>query len=348
VNTSASCTAIGNAIDDVSLRSAVERALNPYPRRIVSIRREPSPYRASCRLEQLRIRYDTGDPLDIIFKDLGFDGLSDEAKRIRPQFVYDPRREIEVYRDLLPGAPEGTPFCYGFVMDEHSERYWLFLERVAGRELYQIGDLSLWQEAARWLALLHARFTELVASAGVSARRLLRHDEAFYRRWRERALSHLGETGQDRTDSGRRLVHWLSVEYDKVIECLLTLPPTFIHGEFYASNVLLQTGEELRVCPVDWEMAALGPGLDDLAALTAGRWTDAQRTVIALAYYDVFLSTDTSWRPSVEEFLNALDCCRIHTALQWLAWAPNWTPPPEHRHDWTDDLLQVISRLGIR
>jgi thiamine kinase-like enzyme len=31
--------------------------------------------------------------------------------------------------------------------------------------------------------------------------------------------------------------------------------------------------EGWRVCPVDWEMAAVGPGLIDLAALTAGWWT---------------------------------------------------------------------------
>jgi aminoglycoside phosphotransferase (APT) family kinase protein len=118
-----------------------------------------------------------------------------------------------------------------------------------------------------------------------------------------------------------------------------------IHGEFYASNVLVQTGEEKRVCAVDWEMAAFGPGLTDLAALTAGSWTDGQRTAIALAYHDALSSTDTSWRPSVQEFLDALDCCRLQAALQWLGWASNWTPPPEHRHDWLGDVLQVISRL---
>ena len=34
---------------------------------------------------------------------------------------------------------------------------------------------------------------------------------------------------------------------------------TFIHGEFYASNVLVNiTGGKLRVCPVDWELAGWG------------------------------------------------------------------------------------------
>jgi Phosphotransferase enzyme family len=67
--------------------------------------------------------------------------------------------------------------------------------------------------------------------------------------------------------------------YDRVVERLLEFPVTFLHGEFYASNVLVvcEEGEGWRVCPVDWEMAAVGPGLIDLAALTAGRWTADER-----------------------------------------------------------------------
>jgi hypothetical protein len=55
-------------------------------------------------------------------------------------------------------------------------------------------------------------------------------------------------------------------------------PLTVIHGEFYASNVLIDDGiDGIRVCPVDWERAAIGPALIDLAALTGGNWTEEQK-----------------------------------------------------------------------
>ena len=60
-------------------------------------------------------------------------------------------------------------------------------------------------------------------------------------------------------------------------------PRTFLHGEFYPSNVLIEDAVEgPRVRPVDWEMAGLGPGLADLAALISGRWEEAEREALAL------------------------------------------------------------------
>jgi len=331
----------------LTVEDVLERCAS-VPGRILCVEREASPLSASCRLEQLRVRFEGGETLNLLFKDLGPEGLTEEARRIRPQFMYDPHREIEVYRDLLPTAPSGPPFCYGCSVDDQAGRYWLFLERVAGRELYQVGDLALWQEVARWLALLHLRFTGLPQlDEQPSTRYLLKYDEGFYRLWCERAVRLLRQDGRDRTPAGRQVVEWLSESHERVIGRLLALPSTLIHGEFYASNVLVQTGDELRICPVDWEMAAIGPGLMDLAALTAGSWTDEQRTTIALAYYDLLAAAETSWRPLLPEFLTALDCCRLQAALQWLGWAPEWTPPVEHRHDWLSDVSRVIARVRV-
>ena len=80
-----------------------------------------------------------------------------------------------------------------------------------------------------------------------------------------------------------------AARYDAVAEQLAALAPTFIHGEFYPSNVLVQQGGRTpRVCPIDWEIAAIGPGLLDLAALSVGKWTErrarrAWRSPIATA-----------------------------------------------------------------
>jgi len=126
---------------------------------------------------------------------------------------------------------------------------------------------------------------------------------------------------------------------------------TFLHGEFYASNVLVHEPahggrEDLRVCPIDWEMAAVGPGLIDLAALTAGGWTADEKEALALAYRAALEHTE-NWPPSPDAFLVALDYCRLHLAVQWLGWSQDWTPPPEHAQDWLGEALGLAEKLGV-
>src|SRR5207248_901904 len=101
----------------------------------------------------------------------------------------------------------------------------------------------------------------------------------------------------------------LAASFQKVVESIMKLPRTFIHGEFYASNVLVQEiSEGLRVCPVDWEMAGVGSGIMDLAALTSGTWTEDEKTAIAMAYHSAI--PNGIWSTTAE-FLTALDYCRL-------------------------------------
>jgi hypothetical protein len=93
-------------------------------------------------------------------------------------------------------------------------------------------------------------------------------------------------------------------------------------------------------------MTAVGPGPIDLAALTAGRWTDDERTDLALAYRAAYSPTG-GWPPGPEEFLTALDVCRLHLAVQWLGWARNWSPPRDHVHDWLGEALALAAKLGL-
>src|SRR3712207_5004389 len=117
-------------------------------------------------------------------------------------------------------------------------RYWLFLERVPGIELYQVGELTTWKRVAHWLALLHSRFagrTEPLARAVP----LLSYDGSLYRLWMRRAQEFSDEVESSQPKAVRRGIRWLAKRYDRVVERLLALPVTFIHGEFYASNVLV-------------------------------------------------------------------------------------------------------------
>lgn len=323
--------------DDTDLRVAIEGVLTVQgmPRRVVAIRRRPSVYRTSFPIEEIDAEMDDGTVVALVLKDPDRDALTETAHRAKPAFLHNPDREIEVYRSILPSAPPGPPTFYGTIADPVTSRERLLLERVEGRELYQVGEFTVWQEAARWLARLHTGFV-----GSPPAARLLAYDADFYRLWPSRAVAFAAPAALSR-------MKWLAGRYDRVVERLLALPPTLLHGEFYASNVLAQeTPSGLRICPIDWEMAAWGPGLFDLAALTAGKWTDFERESLARAYHEM-LGTAGAANGSVENLLNALDSCRLHLAIQWMGWSEGWTPPAEHAHDWLGEALMLAEKLGL-
>jgi thiamine kinase-like enzyme len=133
--------------------------------------------------------------------------------------------------------------------------------------------------------------------------------------------------------------------YERIIDRLIALPTTFIHGELYASNILVQEADPVRVCPVDWEMAAIGPGLIDLAALTAGQWSEEERRDLSLAYSSAQVP-GTGAQPVQETLFDDLNCCRLHLAVQWLGWSADWTPPPSQTQDWLGEAMWVAERVS--
>jgi hypothetical protein len=260
-----------------------------------------------------------------------------DARTARPAFLYDPRREMETYRQILTPADMGTATFHGAICDGSNYRYWLLIERVVGCELYTIGSVAIWQLVACWLARLHCR--HLGQHEGLAQRvPLLRHDGDFYRFWLPRALQFSANSSSASLDRLRR-------GYEQVVERLLALPTTFIHGDFYASNILIQeTGHSVRVCPIDWEMAALGPGLVDLAALIAGKWTAEEQEMFAASYHAALPPDKPSSR---ETFLKELDCCRLYLAVKWLGWSATWTPPAAQAHDWLGEALMLVDKLNL-
>lgn len=337
------------AVANAELCKALEHALSQHfgvVRSIAKLERRPSPYRTSFALEELDLLLDDGTRLRLMFKDLGSQGLLAGAREAKPAFLYNPLREIETYRAILAPSRLGEAFCYGAVVEPQIGRYWLFLEKVPGVELYQVGEFATWQQVARWLAGMHGRFAEDVKSL-TRATPLLRYDGDFYRLWMRRAQGFLRQGDSLESKDVRRRFERLAGRYDQVVERLVALPVTFIHGEFYPSNVLIQnTAAELRVCPVDWEMAAVGPGLIDLAALTTGRWTEDKRIALAIAYR-AELAPNGGWPPASEAFLAALDFCHLHLAVQWLGWAPDWSPPPEHAYNWLREALRLADKVRL-
>jgi hypothetical protein len=92
-------------------------------------------------------------------------------------------------------------------------------------------------------------------------------------------------------------------------------------------------------------MAAIGPGLLDLAALVGG-WGPRERESLVKAYLDGRGLRSTSTR-DLDELTAGLSRCRLHLALQWLGWSADWRPPPEHAHDWLAEALELTRQLGL-
>src|SRR5262249_12836466 len=88
------------------------------------------------------------------------------------------------------------------------------------------------------------------------------------------------------------------------------LGPSFPRGAYsdvkFVADALQSTKRRgWRICPVDWEIAALGPGLIDLTALTAGNWTREQKTKLVAPYTEA-LEPCNGWPPSMPELMEAV------------------------------------------
>jgi Ser/Thr protein kinase RdoA (MazF antagonist) len=263
------------------------------------------------------------------------------ARGARPEFLNEARREINAYRWILPHAPPGTAARYGSVMAPSAGRYWLFLERVDGLQLSQVGAFTAWEQTAAWIGRFHRSFPAARARQLVQRSHLLVYDEAFYWRWLHRAQRFADRRSQ------RRAIDRIARRYAAVVKRLTSLPRTVIHGELYPCNVLVaKQRRAVRICPVDWEMVGFGPSLIDLASLTAG-WAERQQRALARAYLAATADGKRSHERTLipRELGVSLDCCRLHLAIRMLGWSDHWTPPPQHARNWLAEATRIADRL---
>ena len=267
-------------------------------------------YSTSHRIEEL----DAG----LLRKDLRDVALIGDAQEAKPAFLHDPRREPAAYRSLL--APAGIgPRCVVTGGD------WVVLERIDAPVLWQVGDPATWVAVAAWVARMH----EQLAARASDDVPLVVHDEALFATWRERAA-----------DAGAPAV--VLRAHERATRRLLDVPPTIVHGDLHASNVLVRShGTEVEVWPVDWELVGRGPAVLDVAALTSGDGlARATRNAMVRAYFEASGRPGSRWTT----WLADLDDARLHQCVQWLGWSPGWTPPAAHRQDWLGQALELASR----
>src|SRR5262249_48670797 len=177
----------GDPVNTDDLRQALESLLSrpgERPRRIAELRRQSSDYKSTFALQELDVVLDDGTTLELVFKDFGWHGMMREGPDAKPDFLYNPMREIETYRHILPAQGTITANCYGAVVDPPRGRYWLFLERVPGLRITFVGEFAVWEAVARLLANLHRCFAENPDLPRLAqAAQLLTYDGPYFAQW---------------------------------------------------------------------------------------------------------------------------------------------------------------------
>ena len=334
--------------DRSDLRSDVLRMMRPHlpPHvRIVTIARRPCEAASSYALEELDIELSDGGRLELMLKDLGRDSMLAKSRRVRPAFLHDPRREIETYRALVGFKHLGPPVFYGAIVNPRAARYRLLIERVHGLELRFVGDFKVWLATAAWLGAFHRRFAAAAPALRSNARaRLISYDRGLLSVWLERARRHArAASGSGARGASRlRAIERLAKTHERCVDELAALPPVLMHGEFFPSNIIVRSR---RVCPVDWETAAVGPGLVDVAALAAGGWTEDEKLRLLRRYQAALTGRRSNLSSDVRL---AFDASRFHLAMRMLGWPDRrgWLAPALHAFDWLGEATRLARKLG--
>lgn len=283
--------------------------------RVAHVGRSPSKSATSYNAEVVSVRLDDGTEMRFFLKDYG------SSRRPRPALAQRRERELGIYRHLIGDGEIGTARYCGAVWDEGAALHWLLLEFVAGTELRHL-EPRFWIEAARWLGRLQGRFAGSPALAGAMPL-LERHDARFFAAKAERAR---GSVAHYSPAPARRLEAILE-RYESSIDLIAASEQALVHGHYDSANILVAGGGgPVRICPVDWELAALGSRYFDLATLCDGfqppvlhRLWDAYAEAAA----DAGLPT-----PPRDRLRHLVDCFRLYRVVAWLASAAEKGYPP--------------------
>jgi aminoglycoside phosphotransferase (APT) family kinase protein len=283
--------------------------------RVAHLSRSPSPSATSYDSAVVSVRLEDGSEMRFFLKDYG------SSRRPRPAPARRRERELGVYRRLLGDGELGTARYCGAVWDDGAALHWLLLELVEGTQLRHL-ELRFWIEAARWLGRLQGRFAGSPALA--EAMPLLeRHDARFFAAEAERARRSVAHYP---LALARRLEAILE-RYEPSIDLLAGGERVLVHGHYEAANILVGAGGgAVRICPVDWELAALGSRFFDLASLCDGFRPPALHRIwdaYAEAAADAGLPT-----PERDRVRRLVDCLRLYRIVAWLGGAAGKRYPP--------------------
>jgi Ser/Thr protein kinase RdoA (MazF antagonist) len=272
--------------------------------RILHVSQAPAICATSYACCLMVVQLSTGAEVKLFLKDfssspLGKDGLHRRAER-----------EVCAYRDLLAGSGLGTARYYGTVSDETEGRLALILEFVEGERLRSCA-LENWIAAARWLGQMQAYFARH-AARWQKCEVLLRHDANFF--W-ARAEGAMHAVSQAVPGLAGRLAEVVD-SYGRLVDVMTSQPRTLVHGSYRPQNILVAAAAQ-RICPVDWEWAAIGAPFYDLAFVSDG-FRPPARDQLWDAYLEAAGDVCRFTRDR-EEMRYVIECFRLHKILKSLS-----------------------------
>jgi len=281
---------------------------------VTAVREMPAPPSTSYALRRLMLDLADGRTLDVFLKDFG---ISPHARDVA---LRRGARERYVYERILSTRKLGTPALYAVVWDNPRDRHWLLLEFVQGRKFrrHPIEELTA---AGRWVARLHA---SIAGDEGELPQPglLLNYDASYFRDTAEGALRAVGS----RFGSLVRRLEAAVADYEAMIAKMCSARPTLVHGSYRPKNILVDTScAPMRICPADWELAAVGPPLHDLAFIADG--CDRQAVEQLCQSYLEETSAFGLTGLGIQAMLEEIERLRLHKTLRSLARSSEWSYP---------------------
>ena len=294
--------------DDEVLRSRLEciaYQLTGQRGAIATIHCRQSEYATSFPCYIVDLCLSNGKCLSLFLKSLGFSHLHKDLMQQRRD------RELIVYRDLLANMSLGTAIYYDSVWDHNQGRFWLIIEHVSGIPV-RYSDFQYWVSSARWLGRMFAKFSErrdLLDNCTV----LQCHDRDYFLSTAKKAVVAVGEAAESLSDRLDRI----SETYGQVVNLMSNQRPSLVHGSYRPHNILVAAEPVQRICPVDWELAAVGSPLYDLAFLANG-FTSPRLELMLDAYRAGAIESGAS-PPEQTELTALVNCFRLHKVLKSLS-----------------------------
>jgi hypothetical protein len=295
--------------DDAELRRFLERMLSEThaaASAIVGIDRARSEHSSTYEAQILTVRLDGGGELQLFLKDFGAFGHT------KDQMTQRRWRELCVYRELLADANLGTARYYGSAWDDSRGRFWLLLEFVDGVQV-RYCEFDQWVQAARWLGRMQAHF----ATRPIGPRErdfLVRHDAEFFGLTAELALRSLSQISARL----QRRLEAVVKRYLGLVALMAAQPVTLVHGGYHPQNIVASGDPQSpRVCPTDWEEAALGCGFYDFAYFSDG--FDPNRLAVLMDAYREAAADEGLRIATDREAAHLVGCFHVHKRLNTLA-----------------------------
>jgi Phosphotransferase enzyme family len=299
--------------------------------RVSEIRWDPFELATSYDAHVATVNFDNGATRRVFAKNFGSTVRPKDSPKQRRE------REVQVYRDLLEGAGLGTARYYGSVLDDPQGQLWLLLEFVAGTPVGYCDIATSWAPAAAALGRLHGHFAPHVCALD-GCDFLVHHTHEFFWSKVELASRCVTAIAPERTKELSAIVK----RYAPIVDLLAEQPRTLIHGGCRSTNILINIdAEPSRVCIIDWEEAACGAPLCDLAYLLDGI-ERPQLDPLLEAYQHEALTHGISL-PNPRDMKHVIDCFRLHMIMVMLSQAvlKGYTPQS------VEKLLAIADRLAV-